>query len=194
MKFSISFIFILFSTYVFSQDESKKIYLFEYHYGFNTNAYTEDAIAEPFFDQGIGRKYGCDIVRISTTKMGRKIVYSASVNSVEFLLSPPNTFSEYEFRTDKDSRYRITIGNRRFWRSWENKTGPAIFPSIDLSTRLLYHLSDKFLFSANLSLGHAPFYKLDYTYNITSQDGEYEGLFHQKLTAVVLGIGIGMKL
>jgi hypothetical protein len=83
---------------------------------------------------------------------------------------------------------------RRLWYHTDNKRGPAIFPSFDLSTRLIYHLTDNFLVTTNLSFVHAPFYDLDYNYVISSRDGVSEGLFHQKLSSVVLGIGLGMKL
>jgi hypothetical protein len=81
-----------------------------------------------------------------------------------------------------------------YWSSADNKRGPAIFPSVDLSARLIYHLTDKFLVTANVALIHAPFYALDYTYVINSRDGVFTGLFYQKLSSAVLRIGLGMKL
>lgn len=88
----------------------------------------------------------------------------------------------------------LAYEGRLLWSNADNKKGPAIFPSLDLSTRLIYHLTDKFLVTANLSLIHAPFYALDYTYVINSRDGVFTGLFYQKLSSAVLGIGLGMKL
>ena len=85
-------------------------------------------------------------------------------------------------------------GSRRLWSHADNKRGPAIFPSFDLSTRLIYHINDEFLITTNLSLTHAPFYALDYTYVINSRDGVFSGLFYQKLSSITLGIGLGMKL
>ncbi|NJN78293.1 MAG: hypothetical protein HC803_08175 [Saprospiraceae bacterium] len=87
-----------------------------------------------------------------------------------------------------------TYEGRVLWSSADNKRGPAIFPSVDLSTRLIYFMTDKFLVTANASLIHAPFYALDYTYVINSRDGMFTGLFYQKLSSAVLGIGLGMKL
>ena len=87
----------------------------------------------------------------------------------------------------------ITYEGRRLWSHADNKRGPAIFPSFDLSTRLIYHLNDEFLVTTNLSIIHAPFYALDYTYVINSRDGTFDGLFYQKLSSITLGVGLGMK-
>jgi hypothetical protein len=88
----------------------------------------------------------------------------------------------------------VAYEGRRLWVHSDNKRGPAIFPSFDLSTRLIYHLNDNFLVTASLSLIHAPFYSLDYTYVINSRDGTFVGLFHQKLSSATLGLGLGIKL
>lgn len=88
----------------------------------------------------------------------------------------------------------VTYGGRRFWAYSDNKRGPAIFPSFDLSTRLIYHLNHNFIATASLSLIHAPFYSLDYTYVINSRDGTFIGLIHQELLSATLGLGLGIKL
>ena len=88
----------------------------------------------------------------------------------------------------------LTYEGRRLWSNADNKGEPAIFPSFDLSTRLIYYLTDKLLVTTNLSLIHAPFYALDYTYVINSRDGVFSGLFYQKLSSITLGVGLGMKL
>ena len=46
----------------------------------------------------------------------------------------------------------LTYEGRRLWSNADNKRSPAIFPSFDLSTRLIYHLTDKFLVTSNISL------------------------------------------
>ena len=59
----------------------------------------------------------------------------------------------------------ITIGSRRYWESFDNKTGPAFFVSLDLFTRLNYYLTDKLIITSSLSIVHSPFYALDFTYS-----------------------------
>jgi hypothetical protein len=128
------------------------------------------------------------------------IGFYAFTGGVKYLL-PFYKTNKLEFLGGIGANINIDIGTTavgygltRYWSSADNKRGPAIFPSVDLSTRLIYFMTDKFLVTANASLIHAPFYALDYTYVINSRDGMFTGLFYQKLSSAVLGIGIGMKL
>ena len=88
----------------------------------------------------------------------------------------------------------VTFGSRRYWSSFDNKTAPALFGSVDLSTRLNYHLTKKLIVTSSISFVHTPFYALDFTYTINSRDGIFTGLYYQRLSSVVLSVGLGWKL
>lgn len=88
----------------------------------------------------------------------------------------------------------ITYENRRLWSHADGKTGPVIFASFDLSTRLVYHITDRFLFTTNLTFVNSPFYTLDSPYVVNSRDGPFIGTFEQKISSATLGIGLGIKL
>lgn len=237
MKFNLFLLFTLCNLSLIAQDNDQTLLTLEYHYGINANAYTFDAIAKPFLDEGLGRNFGVDMNYIFSTKKRHLLQFSGAVNIVNLVISPSNLIYETGYEPDDECCIRLpgfgtltggfkyiypfyeknkleiwgvaganlnldiattlgsmTYGSRRLWTHADNKKGPAIFPSLDLSTRLIYHLTDKFLVTANLSLIHAPFYALDYTYVINSRDGVFTGLFYQKLSSAVLGIGLGMKL
>jgi hypothetical protein len=237
MKFNLLILFLLLMNSLIAQENDEILFTLEYHYGINANAFASDDIAEPFLDEGLGRNFGLDMNFIFSTKKGRILQFSTSVNTINFVVSPSNLIYEFGYDYDDDCCLRLVgfhtftggmkyvfplykknkleisgaIGAninldiattdgwiayeyRRLWYNEDNKNGPAIFPSFDLSTRLIYHLTDKFLVTTNLSLVHAPFYALDYNYVISSRDGVFEGNFHQKLSSAVLGIGLGMKL
>jgi hypothetical protein len=83
---------------------------------------------------------------------------------------------------------------RRLWYHADGKTGPAIFASFDLSSRLIYYITEDFLFTTSLTFVNSPFYTLDSAYVINSRDGIFRGNFHQRISSAVLGIGLGMKL
>jgi hypothetical protein len=88
----------------------------------------------------------------------------------------------------------ITYENRRLWSHVDGKTGPAIFLSFDLSTRVVYHITNRFSFTTNLTFANSPFYTLDSPYVVNSRDGQFTGTFEQKISSATLGIGLGMKL
>jgi hypothetical protein len=88
----------------------------------------------------------------------------------------------------------MTYEGRRLWYHADGKKGPVIFPSFDLSTRLIYSITNDFLFTTSLTFVNSPFYTLDSAYVINSRDGVFRGTFHQRISSAVLGIGLGMKL
>jgi hypothetical protein len=83
---------------------------------------------------------------------------------------------------------------RRLWYHADGKKGPTLFASFDLSTRLIYYITDDFLFTTSLTFVNSPFYTLDSAYVVDSRDGVFKGRFHQRISSAVLGIGLGMKL
>ncbi len=227
----------MFTYFSFAQNTSQIVLIVGPHFGLNTNAYTDDAVAKPFLDEGFGLNKGIDISFNLYTKKNRIFQFSYSHSFLNHSISPSNLMYEFGYDYDNDCCLRIGSGQlmttgvgylfrlydvrkvkvlsglgislnldmstssgginiqgRDFWSEVNTKTNSIVFPSYNFSTQIIYNLTKKYLITANLSFVQAPFSDLDFEYTISSKDGIYNGLFHQKLSSLNVGIGLGVKL